>query len=111
MSRIALAGLRPAIRTRRLIALLAIALLCLTIAAIFAGAALAEGGTITTANGTVITTSEGMEAPSLDYTWVWWSFILTFGLLAIYYIVVLRISDKEFKKIIDAHFGPKQDGR
>jgi len=111
MKRCSLTGLRPAIGTRRLIALLAIALLCLAIAAVFAGAALAEGGTITTANGTQITTSEGMEAPSLDYTWVWWSFFLTFGLLAIYYIVVLRISDKEFKKIIDAHFGPKQDGR
>jgi len=111
MKHFSLSGLRPAIRTRRLIALLAIALLCLTIAAVFAGAALAEGGTITSSNGTVITTSEGMEAPSLDYTFVWWSFALTFGLLALYYIVVLRISETEFKKIIDAHFGPKQDGR
>jgi hypothetical protein len=100
---------RPSSRARRLISLLAIALLCLTIAAIFAGAALAEGGVIITGNGTEITTSEGMEAPALDYTFVWWSFILTFGLLALYYIFVLRISNTEFKKIIDAHFGPKQD--
>lgn len=111
MSRNTLAGLRPGIRTRRLVAVLALVLLCLTIATIFAGAALAEGGTITSSNGTTITTSEGMEAPSLDYTFVWWSFLITFGLLALYYIVVLRISNTEFKKIIDAHFGPKQDGR
>ncbi len=111
MSRITLAGLRPGIRTRRLVALIALALLCLTIATIFAGAALAEGGTITSSNGTTITTSEGMKAPSLNYTFVWWSFLITFGLLAFYYIVVLRISNTEFKKIVDAHFGPKQDGR
>lgn len=111
MKRFSLAGPRPASRARRLIALLALALLCLTVAAIFAGAALAEGGTITTGSGATITTSEGMEAPALDYTFVWWSFLLTFGLLAVYYFVVLRISNTEFKKIIDAHFGPKQDGR
>jgi len=102
-------GPRPSSRARHLIAVLAIALLCLTIAAIFAGAALAEGGVIITGNGTEITTSEGMEAPSLDYTFVWWTFVLTFGLLALYYVIVLRISNTEFKKIIDAHFGPKQD--
>lgn len=104
-------GLRPGIRSRRLIALLSIALLCLTIMVIFAGAALAEGGEITTSEGTTIVTSEGMEAPELDYNWVWWSFFLTFGLLAVYYILVLRISNTEFKKIIDAHFGPNPDGR
>jgi hypothetical protein len=110
MKRLSRTGPRPSSRARRLISLLAIALLCLIIAAIFAGAALAEGGVIVTGNGTEIATSEGMEAPSLDYTFVWWSFILTFGLLALYYIFVLRISNTEFKKIIDAHFGPKQDG-
>ena len=109
MKRLSCTGPRSSNRARRLIALLAIALLCLTLAAVFAGAALAEGGTIITGNGTEITTSEGMEAPALDYTFVWWSFTLTFGLLALYYIVVLRISNTEFKKIIDAHFGPKQD--
>lgn len=98
-------------KSRRLVALLAIALLCLTMAAVFAGAALAaEGETITTPGGAEITTSKGMEAAELDYTFVWWSFILTFGLLAVYYIIVLRVSNTEFKKIIDAHFGPKQDG-
>ena len=112
MSRLALSGLRPGRRTRRVISLLALAVLCLTVVMVFAGAAFAqdEGGVITTSNGTEIQTSQGMEAPELDYTFVWWTFILTFGLLFVYYFVVLRISDTEFKKIIDAHFGPKQRG-
>jgi hypothetical protein len=94
--------------------LLALALIGLIVVMVFAGAAFAaegEGGVIVTSNGTEIQTSEGMEAPELDYTFVWWSFILTFGLLAVYYIVVLRISDTEFKKIVDAHFGPRQEER
>jgi hypothetical protein len=114
MSRIASAGLRPGRRTRRFSAFLALALVCLTIVMVFAGAAFAaegEGGVITTSNGTEIQTSEGMEAPELDYDLVWWSFILTFALLIIYYIVVLRISDTELKKIVDAHFGPKREER
>ena len=110
MSRIPLSG-PPGRRTRRFITLLAIALICLTAVLVFAGAAFAQGGEITTSNGATITTSQGLEAPSLDYTFVWWSFIVTFGLLGLYYFLVLRISDTEFKKIIDAHFGPKQDGR
>jgi hypothetical protein len=106
-------GLRPGTRTRRLIAVLAITVLCLTIVGMFAGAAFAEseGGTITTTEGVQIQTSEGMEAPELDYNWVWWSFFLTFGLLFVYYVMVLRISNTEFKKIVDAHFGPRPDGR
>ena len=76
----------------------------------FAAEAEAAGGVIVTSNGTEIQTSEGMEAPELDYTFVWWTFILTFGLLFVYYFVVLRISDTEFKKIIDAHFGPQARG-
>jgi hypothetical protein len=111
MTLISSARPRPGRRARRLVALVALALLCLTIALLFAGSALAEGGTITTSNGTVITTSEGMETPEVDYTFVWWSFLLTFGLLALYYFAVLRISNTEFKKIVDVHFGPKHDGR
>ena len=88
-------------------------MLCLTVVMVFAGAAFAQdaGGVITTSNGTEIQTSQGMEAPALDYTFVWWTFILTFGLLFLYYFVVLRISNTEFKKIIDAHFGPKREER
>jgi hypothetical protein len=111
MGRLALSGLRPGRRARRLVVILTLALLCLTIAAVFAGAAFAEGATITTTAGGEIPTSEGLEAPELDYSFVWWTFILTFGLLAAYYVVILRISNTEFKKIVDAHFGPKQDGR
>ena len=113
MGRLALTGLRPGRRTGRVISLVALTLLCVTVVLIFAGAALAEseGGVITTSNGTEIQTSEGMEAPELDYTFVWWSFILTFGLLGVYYVVVLRISNTEFKKIIDAHFGPRHEER
>jgi hypothetical protein len=99
-----LSGLLPSRRARRYFATLALVLLCLTIAIVFAGAALADESSQTT-----VTTSAGMEAPKLDYHFVWWSFVLTFGLLAVYYFIVLRISDTEFKKIIDAHFGPKQD--
>ena len=108
-----LTGLRPGRRTRRLVALLTIALLCLAVATVFAGAAFAEGestGKVITSGGANIPTAEGLEAPELDYTFVWWTFILTFGLLLLYYVVVLRISETEFKKIINAHFGPKQDG-
>ena len=99
--------------SRRALALLMLVALCVMLLLVFAGASLAagEGTTINTPGGATITTSEGMEAPQLDYHFVWWSFILTFGLLLVYYVVVLRISNTEFKKIVDAHFGPKRDGR
>jgi hypothetical protein len=77
-----------------------------------AGAALAEeDAAVFTEGNPNIQTAEGLEAPELDYKFVWWSFILTFGLLIVYYVVILRISNTEFKKIIDAHFGPKREGR
>ena len=97
----------------RALALFLLVTLCVMLMLVFAGASLAadEGTTITTPGGATITTSEGMEAPKLDYHFVWWSFVLTFGLLLVYYVVVLRISNTEFKKIVDAHFGPKRDGR
>jgi TRAP-type C4-dicarboxylate transport system permease small subunit len=111
MSRMTISRLRLGRKTRRTLALLVIVVLCLTVVMVFAGAALATGGTtITLSNGHQIQTSEGMKAPSLNYKFVWWSFILTFGLLLVYYILILRLSDREFKKIIDAHFGPKKDG-
>lgn len=116
MGHSALFGLRPGHRTRRLVSLLALTILCVTVVMVFAGAAFAaegqsEGGVIITSNGTEIQTSEGLEAPELDYNFVWWSFILTFGLLLIYYVAVLRISYTEFTKIVDAHFGPKREER
>jgi hypothetical protein len=77
-----------------------------------AGVALAEDDTAVFTEGNPnVQTAEGLEAPELDYKFVWWTFILTFGLLVVYYVVILRVSEKEFKKIIDAHFGPKREGR
>jgi hypothetical protein len=113
MRRLTLTRLGPGHKARRALALLTLVALCVTLVLTCAGASLAadEGRTIDTPGGATITTSQGMEAPQLDYKFVWWSFILTFGLLIVYYVWILRISDKEFKKIIDAHFGPKQDGR
>ena len=113
MGRLTLTGPRSGRRLHRLAALLAIALLCLAVVTVFAGPAFAEGddaGTVITSGGANIQTAEGLEAPELDYSFVWWTFILTFGLLLAYYVVILRISEKEFKKIVNAHFGPKQDG-
>src|SRR5512146_506573 len=105
MSSIRLSGLRPSRETQRLLALIALVVLCLTIATVFAGTAFAATEKVQ------IQTSEGMKAPTLDYKFVWWSFIITFGLLAVYYVMVLRIAYPEFTKIVDAHFGPKRDGR
>jgi hypothetical protein len=113
MSRLSLAGTARSRRSRRTIALLVLVVLCALLLMSAATAALAADGTTvdnTTSNPN-IKTSAGLEAPQLDYTFVLWSFILTFGLLVVYYLVILRISESEFKKIIDAHFGPKQDGR
>lgn len=104
MSSIRFSGLRPSRETRRLLALIALVVLCLAIATVFAGTAFA-------AEKVQIQTSEGMKAPTLDYKFVWWSFLITFGLLAVYYVMVLRVSYTEFTKIVDAHFGPKRDGR
>ncbi len=109
MNGMTLQGLLPSRKTRRLIAVVAIVVLCLAVGMVLAGAAFAADAGNTTTNPNV-KTSAGLEAPKLDYTFVWWTFILTFGLLAFYYFMVLRISDKEFKKIVDAHFGPKKDG-
>jgi H+/Cl- antiporter ClcA len=96
-------------RSRRAIALLTLVVLVAALLMSVAGAALAADVNNTTNNPNV-TTSAGLEAPKLDYKFVWWTFILTFGLLVVYYLVILRISDIEFKKIVDAHFGPKREG-
>ena len=110
MSRLSLIRMRPGRRSRRTVALLTLVVLCALLLMSVAGAALAAEVDNTTGNPN-IKTSAGLEAPKLDYKFVWWSFIITFGLLIVYYVVILRISDKEFVKIIDAHFGPKRDGR
>ncbi len=99
-------------RSRRVVALLTLLLFAVALLLGVAGAAMAADDTAVFTEGNPnVQTAEGLEAPSLDYTFVWWSFILTFGLLVVYYVVILRISNTEFKKIIDAHFGPKREGR
>jgi len=98
-------------RSRRAAVLLTFVVLAAVLVLSVAGVALAAEEVDNTTNNPNVTTSAGLEAPQLDYTFVWWTFILTFGLLIVYYVVILRISNTEFKKIIDAHFGPKQDGR
>jgi hypothetical protein len=99
-------------RSRRAVVLLTLIVLAVALLLGVAGVAMAEEDTAVFTEGNPnVQTAEGLEAPSLDYTFVWWSFILTFGLLIVYYIVILRISNTEFKKIIDAHFGPKREGR
>jgi hypothetical protein len=109
MSRLSLIRMRPGKRSRRLLLLLALALLCLLVVMTVAGTALAaENNSTSNPN---VKTSAGLEAPKLDYKFVWWTFILTFGLLIVYYFLVLKISYTEFTKIVEAHFGPKRDGR
>jgi len=48
------------------------------------------------------------EAPKLDYTFEWWSFILSVALVIGFYIMLFVISEKEFKKVIEERFGPKR---
>jgi len=112
MSLLTLASSRRRRGTRRAVVLLTLVVLAVALLLGVAGAAMAEEATAVFTEGNPnVQTAEGLEAPELDYTFVWWSFVLTFGLLIVYYIVILRISNTEFKKIIDAHFGPKREGR
>ena len=50
------------------------------------------------------------EAPQLDYTFTWPTFLLCAGLVVGYYVFVLRISDREFRGIIAERFGPARGG-
>ncbi len=99
-------------RSRRAAVLLTFVVLAAVLFLSVAGGALAADDTAVFTEGNPnVQTAEGLEAPELDYNFVWWTFILTFGLLIVYYLVILRISETEFKKIVDAHFGPKREGR
>jgi hypothetical protein len=106
MGDLSLIRMRPGRKTRRLLVLLTLVLLCVMVLVTVASVALAKDSS----GPPPVKTSQGMTAPKLDYKFVWWTFILTFGLLIVYYFWILRISDKEFIKIIEAHFGPKRDG-
>lgn len=50
-------------------------------------------------------------APVLDYTFTWPTFLLCLGLVLGYYVFVLKLSDKEFRGIINERFGPPGGGR
>ena len=113
MSRLSLTRATRSRRSRRVVVLLTLVVLAAALLLSVAGPVLAESETTVdnTTNNPNVTTSAGLEAPQLDYNFVWWTFILTFGLLIVYYFAILKISYKEFTKIIEAHFGPKRDGR
>jgi hypothetical protein len=55
-------------------------------------------------------TPAATEAPRLDYTFTWPTFLLCAGLVVGYYAFVLRISDREFRGIIAERFGPGRGG-
>jgi len=69
------------------------------------GVALAED----TTNSTEVTATEATaaEAPQLDYTFSWPTFLLVVVLVVGYYIFIFRVSEKEFKGVISERFGPK----
>jgi hypothetical protein len=49
------------------------------------------------------------EAPTLDYTFAWPSFLLTLVLVLGYYVFIFRMSEKEFKGVVAERFGPKRN--
>ena len=102
MGALTLANIRPGRGARRWVAVMAVVVLCLTFLLAFAAVALAAQG------DTQIPTAAGKEAPVLDYTFSFVTFGITFGLVILYYIYIFKASEKEFKKVVDAHFGPKQ---
>jgi hypothetical protein len=55
-------------------------------------------------------TAAAAEAPQLDYTFTWPTFLFCAGLVVGYYVFVLRISDREFRGIIAERFGPARGG-
>jgi hypothetical protein len=48
------------------------------------------------------------EAPELDYSFVPWTAVLTFGLLIAFFVMLFVLSEKEFKGVINERFGPKK---
>ncbi|MEO6056103.1 MAG: hypothetical protein ABI860_02440 [Gemmatimonadales bacterium] len=60
---------------------------------------------------TAATAAATAEAPVLDYTFTWPTFLLCLGLVLGYYVFVLKLSEKEFRGIINERFGPPGGGR
>jgi hypothetical protein len=90
-------------RGRRVAAAVVIVLLCLIVVLSFAGVALAQD------DRELNPPPPGSpEAPELDYEFSWWSAVLTFGLVIVFYIFMFAMSEKEFKGVILERFGPKR---
>jgi hypothetical protein len=102
MGTFTLANIRPGRGARRWVAVVAVVVLSLTLVLAFAAVALAASG------DTQIPTAAGKTPPELDYTFSWLTFGGTFALVIVYYIFIFRVSETEFKKVVDAHFGPKE---
>jgi hypothetical protein len=51
---------------------------------------------------------EAAEAPTLDYSFTWPTFLITFLLVIGYHVFIYRMSEKEFKGVIAERFGPKR---
>jgi hypothetical protein len=92
MGRRSLIRLRRALRSRRLLAMLAGAALSLTLMFGAASVALAQDE----------------AAPKLDYEFKWWTFLIAVVLVVGFYILMYAVSFREFKQVINDHFGPKR---
>jgi hypothetical protein len=87
---------------RRYVVLAGTVMLSLLLSLCLSAAAFAAEGQ------TDIPTSAGKEAPVLDYHLDPLTFIISMGLVVVFYVIIFWRSEKEFKKIIDVHFGPKE---
>ncbi len=93
-------------KARRGFCLLLMTILGLALLLGWTGLALAED----TTSSTEVTATEAAaaEAPKLDYTFTWPTFLLVVVLVVGYYIFIFRVSEKEFKGVIFERFGPKR---
>jgi uncharacterized membrane protein len=92
MGKRTLIRLRKALRNRRLLYALSTVALSVTFVLGMAGTALAAEE----------------ETPKLDYEFRWWSFLICVVLVIGFYILLYAVSFKEFKQVINDHFGPKK---
>ncbi|MCZ7661522.1 MAG: hypothetical protein M5U22_00515 [Thermoleophilia bacterium] len=93
-------------KSRRGFGLLLVTILGLALLLGWTGVALAEDTTSSTE--VTATQATAAEAPELDYTFTWPTFLLVVVLVVGYYIFIFRMSEKEFKGVIFERFGPKR---
>jgi len=106
MGGMTLASIRPGRTGRRAAVLLGMLLLCLAL--LFSVSAVAHAVEMTADGDTDIPTAAGKEAPALDYELHLGTAALCLGLVIVFYVFMFWRSEKEFKKVIDVHFGPKE---